>query len=305
MRPTTALAGALLALILWPLGAGAETLSAPQYRLKIDDDAKITQRVDTGWETIMTVEKDGQRARVRWKKGEFTVLFPDATLRLKLTEGPGAGSYELVTDFEGARYKVHRSPREVGWVLPGQEVFFRTYGGKVSSVIGTSDYLKITRDTRGGRMSLESAAGTSDVLLRNGSLEVFAGPAVTAHLYFVRGLAFHRGPITLQIPLPEEPFLNALPKDRYLRVEAKAPAPPAAPAEPDPSAAAPEQLQDDTSPLQAAPSTWNSPELRANTGDANDDPMHTQREVRYPSKDRPLDAVPTKDSEEVLRVKDY
>ena len=287
-----------------PLRVWAETLETPYYRLRINPSAKITEQVDTGWEKMMTVELDGQRARVRWKPDGFTVIFPDATLRTVVTP-PGASTqaYELITDFEGQRYRIRKSAREVGWVLPGQEVFFRTYGGKIASVLGSSDFLKVTRDTKGGRIAVESNAGTSDVLLRKGKLEVFDGPELQSHIYFVRGLAFQRGPITLEIPLPAEPFLNALPADRYLWVKGKATSPAA---EPDPGQEQPlEQGQSPMDPLEAEPSSWESPVYRANQGDAKEDPLNARREVRHPSKHDPLRATTTPDSEEVLRVKDY
>lgn len=301
-RLTTRLA-AFLAVLLWPVAAWGETLSTPQYRLRIHPDAKITQRVDTGWEVYMTVELAGERARVRWKSDGFTAIFPTGTLRAQLGANATPQAFELTTDFEGRRYQVTRSPREVSWVLPGQEVFFRTFGGKISNVVGTSDFLKITRDSRGGRLSLESGAGSSDVLLKKGALEVFDGPDVLDHLYFVRGLAFQRGPLTLEIPLPEEPFLNALPANRYLLV----PSTQLQPANPDePSAGslpAEEPLSGD--PLDAQPPNWDSPVYRANAVDNNEDPLNSRREIRYPAKDRPLDAKTAPDSEEILRVQNY
>jgi hypothetical protein len=288
--------------LLWPSGSWAETLSNDCYRLKIHPDAKITERVDTGWETMMTVELAGERARVRWKSDGFTVIFPNATLRAQLGANATSTAYELTTDFEGKRYKVARSPREVSWNLPGQEVFFRTFGGKISKVLGTSDFLNITRDTRGGRISLESQAGTSDVLLRKGALEVFDGPEVQAHLYFVRGLAFQRGPITFEVPLPKEPFLDALPADRFLVV----PSTQSKPTEPEEESAIvqPEDIPEGN-PLEAEPPTWASPVYRSNQGDRKDDPLNARREVRASAQDRPLDAKTAPNSEEILRVQDY
>lgn len=294
----------LLLFCLSSLPLLAETLSAPQYRLKIDPRAKISERVDTGWEKLMTVELEGQRARIRWREDEVSVIFPDGTLRTKLSPGAGPANYQLTTDFEGKRYRVQRSPREIGWLLPGEEIFFRTYGGKVTNVVGSSDYLKVTRDSRGGRISLESQAGVSDLLLAKGVLEVFDGPEVTAHTYFVRGLSFHRGPITLEIPLPKEPFLDALPADRFLRVESKStpaasPEDPSLPAEPVPESSS-------RGPLDAEPSTWDSPIYRANLGEKKDDPLKSRREAQdYRQKGDPLKAKTEKNSEEILRVKDY
>lgn len=280
---------------------GAQPLSTPQYRLKIHPKAKIVERVETGWETLLTVELEGQRARVRWKTDGFTAIFPDGTMRVQLNPQATASNYELTTDFEGKRYRVLRSPREVSWKLLGHDVFFRTYGGKVSNVVGSSDYLNITRDTRGGRLSLESQAGTSDVLLKGGKLEVFDGPPATDHLYFVRGLAFRRGPLTLEIPLPEEPFLKALPADRFLLVESQSK--PAASETPDELPAVdPEGLPGN--PLQAEPSSWDSPLYKTTPVDRKEDPMNARREVRASNRDRPLDARSAPDSEEILRVKD-
>ncbi len=295
-----------LLLIFW-FGAVpilAETLSAAQYRLKIDPRAKISERVDTGWEKLMTVELEGQRARVRWKEGEVSVIFPDGTLRTKLSPGAGPASYELTTDFEGKRYRVQRGPREIGWLLPGEDIFFRIYGGKVTNVVGSSDYLKVIRDSRGGRISLESQAGTSDLLLAKGALEVFEGPDATAHTYFVRGLSFHRGPITLEIPLPKEPFLDALPPDRFLRVESKTT--PAAPQEEPSFPSEPIPESSSRGPLDAEPSTWDSPIYRANLGNKKDDPLKARREAKdYRQKGDPLKAKTEENSEEILRVKDY
>ena len=300
---TRALLLALIALFVAP--AWGETLSTPQYRLKIDPAAKVIQRVDNGWEVIMTVEKDGERARIRWKPDGFTAIFPDGTLRVQLDAAATRSTYELTTDFEGKRYKVARTAREVSWVLPGQEIFFRTFGGKVTNVVGTSDFLNITRDTKGGRMSVESQAGTSDILLRKGKLEVFDGPEVLAHNYFVRGLAFQRGPITLEVPLPEEPFLNALPANRYLLIPSTAQHAPASETPEQGATPAPEQEVVSDDPLQAAPSTWDSPIYKANEGDGKEDPMNARREIRYPFKDRPLDAKTAPNSEEILKVQNY
>ncbi len=296
----------LLCLTAWP--AWAETLTAPQYRLKIDPQAKISERVDTGWEQLMTVELNGERARIRWKQDEVSVIFKDGTLRTKLGPGAGPANYELTTDFEGKRYKVTRTPREIGWVMPGQEVFFRTFGGKITNVVGTSDFLKVTRDSQGGRMSLESQAGLSDLLLKKGSLEVFEGPEAVAHLYFVRGLSFQRGPITLEIPLPKEPFWSAMPADRFFRVESKnAPTVPVVDPSLDPSIPVdPGTESSSRGPLEAEPSNWDSPIYRANLGDKKDDPLRARRESNdYRVNKNPLKANTAEDSEEILRVKDY
>lgn len=294
----------LLIFCLGSLPLLAETLSAPQYRLKIDPRAKISERVDTGWEKLMTVELEGQRARIRWKEDEVSVVFPDGTLRTKLSPGAGPANYELTTDFEGKRYLVKRSPREISWLLPEEQIFFRTYGGKVTNVVGTSDYLKLTRDSRGGRLSLESQAGVSDLLLAKGALELFEGPEISAHTYFVRGLSFHRGPVTLEVPLPKEPFLDALPADRFLRVESKL-TPTVAPEEPGlPTGPAPESSS--RGPLEAEPATWDSPIYRANLGEKKDDPLKARREAQdFRQKGDPLKAKTEKNSEEILRVKDY
>ncbi len=292
-----ALATCLFAAITPALAQG---LSTPQYRLKVHPKAKIVERVDTGWEVLMTVELDGERARVRWKPDGFTAIYPNGTLRAQLNPQATAAAFELTTDFEGKRYKIIRTAREVSWKLAGQDIFFRTYGGKVSNVVGTSDYLNITRDTRGGRLSLESQAGTSDVLLKGGKLEVFEGPGIAEHTYFVRGLAFRRGPLTLEVPLPEEPFLKALPADRFLLVESQSK--PAATDTPDETPAF-EAESLEGNPLQAEPSSWESPVYRTNPVDRKEDPMNARREVRASNKDRPLDARTAPDSEDILRVK--
>lgn len=291
----------LLLMSAWP--ASAETLTAPQYRVKIDPQAKISERVDTGWEQLMTVELNGERARVRWKQDEVSVIFKDATLRAVLAPGAGPANFSLTTDFEGKRYKVQRTPREISWILPDQEVFFRTYGGKITNVVGTSDFLKVTRDSRGGRVSLESQAGTSDLILKKGALETFDGPEATAHIYFVRGLAFQRGPITLEIPLPSEPFWAAMPNDRFLRVQSRNAQDAPAGETPVPTESS---LETTKGPLEAEPSTWNSPVYRANLGDKKDDPLRARREAKdYRTKGDPLKATTAEDSEEILRVKDY
>jgi hypothetical protein len=221
-------------------------------------------------------------------------------MRAQLNPNATRTAFELTTDFEGQRYKVTRSPREVSWVLPDQQIFFRTFGGKVAGAVGTSDYLNITRDSRGGRMSLESQAGTSDVLLKKGALEVFDGPELQAHSYFVRGLAFKRGPIKLEIPLPEEPFLNALPADRYLQIDSK----PARPAETEESLLPPQPSLEARGPLDAQPSSWDSPVYRANQGNSQEDPLNARREIRHSNRERPLDAKTAPDSEALLKIQE-
>lgn len=281
----------------------AETLSAPQFRLKIDPKAKITHRADNGWEKSMTVELHGEQARVRFRPDGVLVIFANGTLRSQLNPHASETSYELVTDFEGKRYKVTRSAREISWLLPGHEVFFRTFGGKVASAVGSSDFLNITRDSQAGRLSVESQAGTSDILLRKGALEVFEGPELLEHTYFVKGLAFHRGALTLEIPLPEEPFLKALPANRFLLVESLQ-APPVEPGgEPIPDFV-PEPETSRSGPLDAEPSSWDSPVYRSQKVDRKDDPFNARREVRASSKERPLDAKTAPNSEELLQVKD-
>lgn len=294
----------LILFCLAALPAWSETLTAPQYRLKIDPQAKICERVDTGWEQLMTVELNGERARIRWKQDEVSVIFKDGTLRAKLGPGAGPANYELTTDFEGKRYKVQRTPREISWILPGQEVFFRTFGGRITTVVGTSDFLKVTRDTKGGRMSLESQAGLSDLLLKKGTLEVFSGPEAVNHFYFVRGLSFQRGPITLEVPLPTEPFWAAMPADRFFRVESKN-APEVPVVEPEiPVGQGTESSS--RGPLEAEPSSWKSPIYRANLGEKKDDPLRARREATdYRANKDPLKASTAEDSEEILRVKDY
>lgn len=289
-----------LAVLLLTAPGWAETLSAPQFRLKIDPSATITQRVETGWETSLTVEGKGQRARVRFRPDGVIVIFADGTLRAQLNSNASPTSYELTTDFEGRRYKVNRSAREISWLLPGHEVFFRTFGGKVASAVGSADFLNITRDSKGGRISLESQAGTSDVLLKKSKLELFDGPELAEHTYFVRGLAFRRGPLTLELPLPEEPFFNALPADRYLTVESRQPAP-------EPLEEALPEVPDEGNsrgPLDAEPANWDSPVYRSSSPEKKSDPFNARREVRHSSKERPLDAKTAPNSESLLQVKD-
>lgn len=280
----------------------AEVLSSPWYQLSIHPEARITERIDTGWETMLTAEWQGQRARVRWKSDGLVVLFGDATLRVQPDAAATATQYRIVTDFEGKRYTVSRNPREVAWDLPGHQVFFRTFGGKVTSAIGSQDFLQLTRDTKGGRLSLESQAGTTDALLRRGVLEVFDGPEVLDHDYFVRGLAFRRGPITLRFPLPSEPFLNALPPERFLLVESQSTPPSTVTEGLDVSYPVEEPTTRD--PLDAPPADWKSPVYRANEGSRGEDPLNSRREIRPSNKERPLDAKTAPNSEELLKVQD-
>jgi hypothetical protein len=57
-------------------------------------------------------------------------------------------------------------------------------------------------------------------------------------------------------------------------------------------------------PLDAAPSSWESPLYRANEGNRREDPLNARREKRASSKERPLDAVTAPDSEALLQVQD-
>lgn len=290
----------LMLLLALPSAAQEDPLKSSYYRLKIDPRAKISERVDNGWETLMTVELEGEKAHLRWKKDEFTVIFPRSTLRVRATVTDAAGSILLTTDFAGRRYEVRENEKEIGWKLPGHDVFFRLYGGQVSGAVGTSDFLNLQKDTRGGRIAVESGVGSSDFVLRKGALELFDGPELAEHTYMVRGLAFRQGPITLEIPLPGGPFFEALPADRFLTVVNESSE--GTKSEDEAAAAEVEPLGD---PLRAEPSSWTSPVYRANTGNPKEDPLRARKEERKTYPTDPLRAKTGEDSEEILRVKDY
>ncbi len=270
-------------------------LSNQRFELVLSPEAKIISRHDNGWQTKMVVEENGQRVRINWSDDSAVFLFPTSTLRIKNQETANGSTLMAYLDAES--FKITQSKKEIGWVLPDHEVFFRTRGGNITQAVGTSDYLRLRRDTPSGRVTLESSAGTTDALLKNGVLETFDGPELADHVYMVRGLAFHKGPITLRIPLPQGPFLDGLPQDRYLTIEREI--------TPIPKPAAQSQPVDEQDPLQAAPATWSSPELRAKTGDPNEDPINARREKRIKHDQDPLKAKTTPDSEELLRVKSY
>lgn len=269
-------------------------LKADHFELLVHPDAKIVSEFDNGWETKMVVEHEGQRVRINWRGNQALILFPTSTMRLKVR--PTADGEAVTCQVNSEKYEVIRSPREIGWKLPGQEVFFRTTGGKITQAVGTADFLKVRRNTPAGRVTLESSAGVTDALLRKGKLETFDGPEIGEHVYMVRGLAFQKGPITVRLPLPGGPFLEGLPEDRFLLVKRDiTPLP-------EPTSPAPEEREKD--PLQADPYTWSSPELRARSGDPEKDPLHVRKENRVKHPSDPLKAN-TGDDPSVLEVQDY
>ncbi len=290
----------LILLMTLPSAGREEFFTNAHYRLKIDPRAQISERVDNGWETLMTVEMDGEKAHLRWKKDEFTVIFPRSTLRVRSTVTDSAGSILLTTDFAGRRYEVRENKREIGWTLPGQNVFFRLHGGQVSGAVGTSDFLNLRKDTPAGRIAVESGVGSSDFMLRKGSLELFEGPELAGHTYMVRGLAFRQGAITLEIPLPGGPFFEAMPADRYLTVVNESAVPTEAG-----NGGTGADVETVGDPLRAEPSSWTSPVYRANTGDPKEDPLRARKEERKTYPTDPLRAKTGEDSVEILRVKDY
>lgn len=292
----------LVGLTAWPAGAQVMEMEKPGYTLSVAGSAQIEQQVESGLQTVATVSHEGQRIHIRATDDRLTVNFPKSTLRLQRRIVDSAGETETTIDFGGQRYVVREGRREIRWKLGSQDVFFRTRAGKVLQAVGSQDYLKLRRDTPSGRLIVESEAGTTDLSLVKGAIEVFDGPEIDRHLYFVRGLAFQQGPIRLVLPLPGDTFLDALPPERYLRIVHT----------PDPSPAPVNQSaetgaeQDKRDPLQADPSSWDSPVYRANLGDDKEDPLRARREYRPERKADPLGAKgQDSDSEEVLRVKDY
>jgi len=272
------------------------TLKSDLFELYLHPDSKVVSRFDNGWETKMVVEHEGERVRVKWSDEEALFLFPTSTLRLK---SEALGSERTVTAFlNGDKYEVKDSSREVSWRLPGQDVFFQKRGGKITQAVGSSDFLKLIRDTPSGRLTLQSSAGLTDALINNkGKLETFDGPAIEDHIYMVRGLSFQKGPVDLRIPLPSGPFLEGLPENHYLTIQDEI--------VPIPKPAARTEPEEKSDPLQAEPATWDSPELRARSGDSAEDPLNVRKENRVKHPEDPLKAKTSKDSEEVLRAKDY
>jgi hypothetical protein len=271
-------------------------LKNEHFELVLAPGAQISDRYSTPWETRMTVEHEGQRVRVNWRDDQARFYFPTSTVRLRVA--PDGQSNTISLNFNAEQYVIKKSTREIGWLLGEEQIYFQTRGGRVSKVVGPSDYLKLGRQTQWGRMSLTSSVGTTDALLTSdGKLETFDGPDLSEHLYLVKGFAFQAGPITLRVPLPEDPFLNGLPADRYLwvRKEVELPAEPAA-------RNAPVKEED---PLKANSATWGSPELEAKFNDPNDDPLAAKKERRVKHETDPLKARSAPDSEELLRVKDY
>lgn len=277
------------------LSAQPVRLENDDFEIQISPDSKIVSRHDDGWETKMVVEQDGQRVRISWREDQALILFPSGTVKVSVSDGPAGRT--ITTFVNGKRYEIVKSPREIKWSLAGQEVYFRTRGGKVNQVVASNDFLKLYTDTPARRITLESSVGTTDALINSkGVLETFDGPEVTEHLYLVRGFSYQKGPVTLRYPLPESPFLEALPKDRYLTVKEEI-VPLATPAQP--------ALEEDIgNPLQAAPSTWSSPELRANEGNSKEDPLNVRREKRVRHPEDPLKAKTDPNSENLLQLKE-
>lgn len=287
----------LLVLLSLPTVAQTPILKSEYAELVVPPGAQITDRYETSWETRMTVEHEGIRVRVNWKADEAIFHFPTSTMRLRVT--PDGNSSKTSVNYNADRYVVERSPREIGWLLGGdQQIFYQCRGGKIAKAIGPSDYLKLNRQSQWGRLSLTSSVGSTDALLNaEGVLETFEGPEVLDHLYLVRGLAIQAGPITLRLPLPDDPFLEGLPSDRYLTISKEAKA------LPQPSAQTGPAKEED--PLQADPATWGSPELKAKFNDPDEDPLSVKKETRVKNDGDPLKARTAPDSEELLRVKDY
>lgn len=296
MKTKFALVSLFLLGLLGAAEAQGRTLEGQDFQLQISPQAKIVRRQDYGRQTVMTLEHEGQKIQVRFGPDDVLVNFPTNTLRLRRSITDSAGHTRTIVDFAGKRYTVKHSEREIVWLLPGQEVYFRTRGGKVSQAVGTADFLKVRRDTPSRRLVLESNAGTSDLSLVKGKLELFDGPELDGHIYFVRGLALQQGPVILHLPLPTDMFYDALPSDRYLRVVHR-PEP-----LPEPETSAEAESTESRDPLQAKPSSWESPVYRANHGERKTDPLNARREKRTKSA---LDAEDQRNSEEVLKVKDY
>ena len=116
------------------------------------------------------------------------------------------------------------------------------------------------------------------------------------------GAAVRQGPITLQIPLPTGPFLSALPAEQFLVIGQEEEEEDEDSEETVVESAPPPEKEN---PLQAKPATWDSPELDARPVDPNDDPLNLRRENRVKHSEDPLNAKPTNNSEDVLKVKDY
>lgn len=266
------------------------------FEMVVSSDAKIVSQHDDGWEKKLVVEQGGHRVRVSWRQDQALILFPTGTV--KITAADTSIGRTITTFVDGVKYEVVRAPREIHWKLPGQEVYFRTRGGQVNQVIAQGDFLKLHLDTPARRLTLESNAGRTDALLNDkGALETFDGPEVAEHVYMVRGLAYQKGPITLRFPLPASPFIEGLPKDRFLLVREELP-PPAQTSQP-----VSEEF-DSRDPLQATPSTWSSPELNAKQGSSKEDPLNARREKRVRHPQDPLKARTERDSENLLQLKE-
>ena len=272
-------------------------LKNEHYEIYLTPGTKVVSRQDRGYQTLMVVEHEGQRVRINWDKDRARILFPTSTLRLE-TEAVSKRMSTVTAYLDGKTYKFKTTRSEVSWLLPDQEIYFRTRGGTVNQVAGPKDFLRLRRHTLAGRVTLESGAGTTDALINDkGKLERFDGPDIAQHLYLVRGFSLDQGPISVRLPLPDGPFLSALPQDRYFRVSKEMVALPGPP-----DRTPPEKPKD---PLQADPYTWSSPELRARSGEENKDPLSVRKERRVTYPEDPLRAKETDDSEDVLRVKNY
>ena len=292
----------ILSLMLLLVTAGLAAADQPvlkndHYEIYLTPGSKVVSRQDRGYQTLMVVEQAGQRVRINWDKDRARILFPTSTLRLE-TETVSQRMSTVTAYLDGQTYKFKTTRSEVSWLLPDQQIYFRTRGGTVSQVAGPKDFLRLRRQTLAGRITLESGAGTTDALINEkGKLERFDGPEIDQHLYLVRGFSLDQGPISVRLPLPNGPFLSALPPDRYFRVSKEMVA---LPGPPDRTPV--EKAKD---PLQADPYTWGSPELRARSGDESKDPLSVRKERRVTYPEDPLRAKGSADSEEVLRAKNY
>lgn len=294
-RPLAAVAACYILLLTAVDAQQPLRLENEGFNIVVSSEAKLVSQHDDGWEIKMVVEHAGQRVRISSRKDQALILFPSGTVKVSVSDQAGART--ITTFIDGKRYEIIKSPREIKWSLAGQEIYFRTRGGTVTQAIGNDDFLKVRTDTPARRITLESSAGTTDALINNkGVLETFDGPQVSDHLYMVRGFAYQKGPITLRFPLPESPFLEALPKEHYLTVREEL-TPLASPTRP--------VVEEDTGdPLQATPATWNSPELKAEEGKRKDDPLNFRREKRVRHPEDPLRAKTDRDSEDLLQLKE-
>ncbi len=283
-----------------PAGAEQLLIGDAEVRIRIGPEVQVLKHVARAGEESFTLEDQGEVVQVRWRPDDLWVNLSEGVLRIKRHPGRTQDTWQLVADYSGERFTVGRGPREISWRLPQEDVFFQTRGGYVQQALGNSDHLKIRRDTPGRQVTVESRSGESVAKLGSKGLEVIDGPELENHRYFVRGLAFQLGAITVELPLPEDIFTKALAQDRYLTlIQRSVP-------EREPTQPASQFKERPAHPLQAEPATWNSPSLRAVEVDRNEDPIRAKKEQRPDRKQGdPLKAITEKDSEELLRVKDY